>query len=352
MTRNFFSALGRRSGAGAAQLEDIIYRGLAQWARWRGRTLGVLPLGGYGSVAGAAILPADTGGTSSVPAEKGNYAEQRRPVRDVSTDMARIMVRVLMVAPHTDRTEFLKGRRGYRQFLDVQMPSAPVTITLGNVTVQATTDRGGYVDTVVHGHGLPAGWHDAVVRTEDGPTTRVPIQIVGAHPQLGLVSDIDDTIMVTHLPRPLLALWNALVVKSDARKAVTGMPEFYTALSKRLDGPTVYLSTGAWNVIGTVRRFVKRNGYPRGTYLLTDWGPSNTGWFRSGSEHKRRELRRLAHDLPQVRWVLVGDDGQHDPQIYRDFAREYGPVVEHVVIRALSPGQHLLAHGTASPLDG
>jgi phosphatidate phosphatase APP1 len=43
-----------------------------------------------------------------------------------------------------------------------------------------------------------------------------------------------------------------------------------------------YLSTGAWNVAPAVRRFLGRHGYPQGPMLLTDWGPTNTGWFRSG----------------------------------------------------------------------
>jgi len=56
---------------------------------------------------------------------------------------------------------------------------------------------------------------------------------------------------------------------------------------------------------------------------MTDWGPTNTGWFRSGIEHKRTELRRLMIDLPQITWILFGDDGQHDPHIYGEAARHH-----------------------------
>ena len=45
--------------------------------------------------------------------------------------------------------------------------------------------------------------------------------------------------------------------------------------------------------------------------ILTDWGPTNTGWFRSGQQHKRSSLRRLARDFPHIQWLLIGDDGQH-----------------------------------------
>ena len=84
--------------------------------------------------------------------------------------------------------------------------------------------------------------------------------------------------------------------------------------------PVIYLSTGAWNTAPSLTRFLRRNGYPPGPMLLTDWGPTHTGWFRSGQDHKRSALARLARELPHVKWLLVGDDGQNDPKIYTEFA--------------------------------
>lgn len=108
----------------------------------------------------------------------------------------------------------------------------------------------------------------------------------------------------------------------------------------------MYLSTGAWNVVPTVRSFLERSGYPAGGFLMTDFGPSNTGWFRSGPEHKRRELRRLARMFPQMRWLLVGDDGQRDPEIYAEFARDFPRNVAGIAIRSLSEIEQFMAHGS------
>ena len=76
---------------------------------------------------------------------------------------------------------------------------------------------------------------------------------------------------------------------------------------------------------------------------MTDWGPTNTGWFRSGIEHKRTELRRLMIDLPEVSWLLIGDDGQHDPLIYSEVVREHSDRVAAVAIRRLSQKEQVLA---------
>ncbi len=79
--------------------------------------------------------------------------------------------------------------------------------------------------------------------------------------------------------------------------------------------------------------------------MLTDWGPTNTGWFRSGQEHKHACLTSLAADFPGIRWVLVGDDGQHDPEIYAAFARAHPDRVRAIALRELTATQQVLSHG-------
>ncbi|MBD4424944.1 DUF2183 domain-containing protein, partial [Xanthomonas citri pv. citri] len=83
--------------------------------------------------------------------------------------------------------------------------------------------------------------------------------------------------------------------------------------------------------------FLGRNLYPLGALLLTSWGPTKDRWFRSGQEHKRVQLERLAEQFPDIQWILVGDDGQHDPEIYAEFAQRHPDRVKAIVIRQLTP---------------
>jgi len=110
----------------------------------------------------------------------------------------------------------------------------------------------------------------------------------------------------------------------------------------------VYLSAGAWNTARTLRRFLVRHGYPAGPLLLTDFGPTHTGLFRSGSEHKRTSLERLFEMFPQVRWVLFGDDGQKDPEIYTAAAREHPDAVVAIAIRTMSRAERVVATAGAA----
>ncbi|MEV4280969.1 App1 family protein [Actinoplanes xinjiangensis] len=263
---------------------------------------------------------------------------------------ARVMARVLLARPGTVRRRREKVR-GWRSFTTTPVSSALVRIELGDTVTEARTDRSGYLDVIVKGD-LNPGWGCAKLSTEGTVPIEAPIRVIDPGVKFGVISDIDDTVMVTTLPRPLLAAWNTFVLDEHARAAVPGMAVLYERLVHANPGtPVVYLSTGAWNVAPTLTRFLSRHLYPAGPILLTDWGPTPDRWFRSGQEHKRKSLRRLAEEFPDVRWLLIGDDGQHDQEIYSEFAREYPQNVAAVAIRRLSPTQAVLAGAVPGPSE-
>ncbi|HYO86178.1 MAG TPA: phosphatase domain-containing protein [Dermatophilaceae bacterium] len=236
--------------------------------------------------------------------------------------------------------------RGWRAFITAQAMYQPVVVTVNGRRYATQTDRSGYVDLVVERHGLDPGWHQVGIEPRDGQEVTAAVTVVDPSVRFGLVSDIDDTVITTSLPRPMIAAWNTFVLHEQARHIVPGMAPLYRQLLADNPGaPIFYLSTGAWNTAATLTRFLDRHGYPAGPLLLTDWGPTNTGWFRSGQDHKRENLHRLAREFPRIGWVLVGDDGQHDPRLYTDFARDRPDVVRAIGIRELSAAEQVLSHG-------
>ncbi len=270
-----------------------------------------------------------------------------------STAWVRVLARVVLMRHSGNAT---KGTvRGWRAFTSVPVRNSDVEIEIDGVIHHVQADDGGLVDVVLE-CSLPPGWHSIVLRSLDAEPVEARVQIVDPATTFGIVSDIDDTVMVTALPRPLLALWNTLVLSERARTPTPGMAVLYDRVAAQHPGaPILYLSTGAWNVAPALERFLSRNLYPDGVLLLTDWGPTRQHWFRSGREHKLRNLARLAQEFPNVRWLLVGDDGQHDPAIYTEFASQHPAQTAAVAIRELSPGEALLAGGRAhedSPFSG
>ncbi|KAB1646971.1 DUF2183 domain-containing protein [Pseudoclavibacter endophyticus] len=237
--------------------------------------------------------------------------------------------------------------RGWRSFTRISAGNVPTTVTIAGERHRIVADRGGVIDVNLPAS-LTPGWQEVQFESFDGNVTVAPVFIVGPEQRVGLISDVDDTIMVTALPRPFLAAWNTFVLDEHARTPTPGMNVFYERTLRSIGyttAPAIYLSTGPWNVAPTLARFLGRNLYPAGPLLLTDWGPTPQRLFRSGTDHKVRNLERLAREFPDMKWLLVGDDGQHDEQIYGGFAERHPENVLAVAIRQLSTSEAVLAGG-------
>jgi len=261
-----------------------------------------------------------------------------------SQSWVRVLGRVLLTRePGPIRTGEPAGARGWRSFTSVPVEGAVVAVQAAGELHTVTADQNGIVDATVP-VALDAGWHTITLSSEGSEPAAAKVFVVARGTRWGLISDVDDTVMVTALPRPFLAAWHTLVVNEHARTTTPGMPVLYERLhSRHPQAPVIYLSTGAWNVAPTLTRFLSRNLYPAGALLLTDWGPTADRWFRSGREHKRSALERLAAEFPEIRWLLVGDDGQHDESIYADFVARHPNQVVAVCVRQLSPSEAVLA---------
>jgi phosphatidate phosphatase APP1 len=293
-----------------AQIDYAILRWRARRARSSGYRATVLPYTGYGS-----------------------------------TEWIRVLGRALLTKePLTGkRRDEPTGARGWRSFTSVPVEKASVQVQVGGVNHTVLADRSGIIDTKVP-VSLDPGWHRIGLSVEGSEVVPAHVFIVDPDSRFGIVSDIDDTVMVTALPRPLLAAWHTFVVNEHARTSTPGMPVLYERLIDAYpSSPVIYLSTGAWNVAPTLTRFLSRNLYPAGALLLTDWGPTADRWFRSGQLHKKLSLERLAEEFPSVKWLLFGDDGQHDEAIYSEFVDAHPDNVTAVCIRQLSPGEAVLA---------
>ena len=177
----------------AARIEDALHEFRENRARKRGHHTTVVPYKGYGS-----------------------------------TEWVRILCRVLLTRdrkPH--RRLPIIGRReemvrGWRSFTAVPINEVDVTVTVGGTRHQVKADRGGVVDAVVVAS-LEPGWHTVTLQAEDSEPVESSVFIIAPDATFGVVSDIDDTVMVTALPRPLLAAWNTFVLDEHARMPTPGM---------------------------------------------------------------------------------------------------------------------------------
>lgn len=259
---------------------------------------------------------------------------------------ARVGGRVLLrTAPAPGRrsspTTWSALRANLAQFTTVEVPRAHVQVTIGDRSRLVVADREGYIDALLEDVAPAPGRHTVTLTPLDPPGEPSHGTVHAPDPaaDLVVVSDIDDTIVDSGIAHGVVAtLRTALLRDAATRVPLTGAPELYRALARGAadgpDRPFVYLSTSPWNLVEFLQGFLERHGFPHGPLLLTDWGPGNAGLFRVGTrEHKLTALRHLAQVLPLPRFVLLGDSGQQDAEIYTAFALEHPGRAAAVYIR-------------------
>ena len=228
-------------------------------------------------------------------------------------------------------------RTSLSRFLTVEVAGATVTVRTPGTEVTVRSDRDGYLDAVVDDPGLAPGWHDVELAIEGGAAVRAPVLVVSPDVRLGLVSDVDDTILETGLTRGLAFLRITLLTEVGERAPLPGAAALYRALVCRPGEaglPVFYLSTSPWNLHEVLLEFIAMRGFPLGPLLLTDWGPGRGNLFRIGArEHKLGLIGRILTEHPDMALILVGDTGQLDPEIYAAAARDHPGRIRAIYVR-------------------
>ena len=199
----------------------------------------------------------------------------------------------------------------------------------------AISDTSGYLDLMAR-HRLAVGRHRVSYAVRRRRPVSATLFTIPAATTVGVISDVDDTIMVTQAPTLWKAGYNMLLLNPYKRMPVPGMSLLYTSLREQLpQAPFFYLSTSPWNVEGSIRNFIIRHGYPEGPLLLRDLDPRPKTFVPSGMQHKLEFVEQLMSDFPRMRFLLIGDDGQGDPWTFAAILNRYPGRVIGIGVRQL-----------------
>lgn len=176
-----------------------------------------------------------------------------------------------------------------------------------------------------------------------GPGASATGEVLIPRPGAGLaiVSDIDDTVVHTGVANKLAMMWRLFATEAEARTAFSGVGALYRALHRgrgAADNPIFYVSRGPWSIYPVLEEFFQRREIPIGPILLLrDWGVHlGHPWPRRARDHKRALLDELLEIYPRLPFLLIGDSGQHDPEIYADATERWGQRIVCSYIRDVS----------------
>ena len=226
-------------------------------------------------------------------------------------------------------------------------PIAKVSVTLNwrNQQYETVTTADGFFkfewksDTAID-----PGWHAVTVNLLgiDGKViTSSDGKIFVPHAtQYGFISDIDDTVLVSHSSKTGKKLYALFTKNPRGRKTFADVVKFYQLLSlahtnAQLLNPFFYVSSSEWNLYNNLNEFFKFNDLPKGAFLLNEikrWYQL----FKTGqTKHQGKLIRvaRIMEAFPKQRFVLLGDNSQRDPEIYVSIANKYPEKIVAIYLR-------------------
>ena len=153
----------------------------------------------------------------------------------------------------------------------------------------------------------------------------------------GLITDIDDTILHTGATTLFTRLKQIIFTRPDERRSIEGMPDVYRRLAA--DGAKIfYVSNSEANLFPVISTFLHSHRFPQGACFLRknkllSYFLHHKKGHRSPISHKLRVISMLMRTQPKKRFILVGDNGQHDPVIYKEVIRRFPGRVSYVFLR-------------------
>ncbi len=148
---------------------------------------------------------------------------------------------------------------------------------------------------------------------------------------LSVISDVDDTIKDSNVLDKKALIANTFV---EPYRTTRGMPAYYRKL--REDGAYFhYVSASPWRLWPSLKPFMDDN-YPKGAVHFRHFRLSDGSFaaFMGSSEgYKLESIAAIIRRYPGHRFVLIGDSGEHDPEIYGRIYAKFPSAIDRILIR-------------------
>ena len=235
----------------------------------------------------------------------------------------------------------------WRRLESDPLPHARVLARRGPTTVEMVADdEGFFAGWLPVEHPLPMAdlWHPVELellgplRPGDAPV-RATAHVLVASPNaaFGVISDLDDTVIQSHVTNFLRAARTLFLDNARTRLPFPGVAAFYQALHAGTDttrNPIYYVSSSPWNLYSLLAEFLDLQGIPLGPLMLRDW---DFDYRMMGADrhqsHKGEIIRQIVAQHPELPFILIGDSGQQDPEIYKAIVEEFPDRILAVYIR-------------------
>lgn len=206
-------------------------------------------------------------------------------------------------------------------------------------SVEVSTNRHGAFYARVNRHSLEGDLTKVLLRSGEEVKIVEGLYARAIHYVAGntvVVSDIDDTLVDSFISNKIRKLRTLMFTAMEKRKAVTRMQELLQRFTEKGAVP-IYLSNSEQNLYPLIYRFLRHNNFPPGPLFLKQmrklWDVLVNAKFPPKNVHKKAALEELIDLFPRKKFILMGDNTQHDVSIYLSAAEKYGGRIRYIIIR-------------------
>lgn len=203
-------------------------------------------------------------------------------------------------------------------FLTNPLVESPVTLFFYNDTQSQsrtvmTNDSGHFITRVALDF-VPT--HVRVLAAESSLSVTEPVKVIESS-GISLISDIDDTIKRSSISLGAREIFRNTFIRDLGDLAVEGVKEWYNSLHDM--GVNIhYCSNSPWQLFPVLASFFQIAGLPPGSIHLKQYSGMLQGIFEPVAERKKGTLEKILRDFPQRRFLLVGDSGEADLEVYTE----------------------------------
>ncbi|MBZ9751200.1 App1 family protein [Deinococcus sp. HMF7604] len=220
-----------------------------------------------------------------------------------------------------------------RRLFSREVAGVKVRGTMDGVTVDNVSDSDGYFTLIFSPTSpLGGGWHQVSLNIEGREVSATARVQVVAQARFGVISDLDDTVIQSDVTSITRMLSTVLTGNARTRLPFPGVGALYRALTR--DGearnPIFYVSSSPWNLFDLLWQFLDYRRIPLGPMFLRNWGMDLLGGHGG---YKHGVIERIFQRFPDLPFVLVGDSGEKDPEIYAEVVQRHPNRVLAVYIR-------------------
>ncbi len=235
-------------------------------------------------------------------------------------------------------------RKIWKRYESDEIPGVEIEAEMKGVSAKTISDEEGFFKLTFKtppGKVIDDGWHEAVLRITNMPfdveyeeTATAQVLITNQQDNFGIISDVDDTIIKSSAMNTFKKLKIMLTQNARNRVAFEGVEKFYQRLTCNGKNPLFFVSGSSWNLYDMLVTFCRHQNIPDAPFFLRNLGLTAEQWLKQDtSPYKKAYITQLLKLYTRMPFILIGDSGQKDPEIYTELNREFPGRIKAIYIR-------------------